>query len=154
MGNTTDKPRIQSFRDLQVWQKSMELTVAIYRITQTFPREEAFGLTSQMRRSAISIPSNIAEGQGRLNMREFRQFLGIARGSNCELQTQLEIARRLELGNSQLLNDAESLSHEIGKMIFTINRKAEDMSSERWPAVHYPLSTVHCSLSTVHWSKK
>ena len=115
-----DGSRVQSFRDLLVWQKSMELTVAVYRITQSFPREEAFGLTSQLRRSSISIPSNIAEGQGRLNTREFRQFLGVARGSNCELQTQLEIARRLGLGDAQLLNDAESLSHEIGKMIFTI----------------------------------
>jgi four helix bundle protein len=115
-----DGSRVQSFRDLLVWQKSMELTVAVYRITQSFPREEGFGLTSQLRRSSISIPSNIAEGQGRLNTREFRQFLGVARGSNCELQTQLEIARRLGLGDAQLLNDAESLSHEIGKMIFTI----------------------------------
>ncbi len=98
----------------------MEMAIAIYRLTQGFPREEAYGLTSQLRRSAISIPSNIAEGQGRLNTREFRQFLGIARGSNCELQTQLEIARTLGLGDSQLLNHAESLSHEIGKMIFTI----------------------------------
>jgi four helix bundle protein len=113
-------PKVQSFRDLLVWQKSMELTTSIYRITQSFPREEMFGLTSQLRRSAISIPSNIAEGQGRLNTREFRQFLGVARGSNCELQTQLEIARRLGLGNSQLLNDAEGLSHEVGKMIFAI----------------------------------
>jgi four helix bundle protein len=62
----------------------MDLTVAVYRITQSFPREEAFGLTSQMRRSAVSIPSNIAEGQGKLNTREFRQFHGVARGSNCE----------------------------------------------------------------------
>jgi four helix bundle protein len=115
-----DGSRVQSFRDLLVWQKSMELTVAVYRITQSFPREEGFGLTSQLRRSSISIPSNIAEGQGRLNTREFRQFLGVARGSNCELQTQLEIARRLGLGDAQLLKDAESLSHEIGKMIFTI----------------------------------
>ncbi len=112
--------RVQSFRDLLVWQKSMELTIAIYGITRGFPREEAYGLTSQIRRAAVSIPSNIAEGQGRLNTREFRQFLGVARGSNCELQTQLEIARRLGLGDAQLLTDAESLSHEIGKMIFTI----------------------------------
>ena len=119
-GDTVGSPRVRSFCDLLVWQKSMNLTVAVYRLTQSFPREEAFGLTSQLRRSAISIPSNIAEGQGRLSPREFRQFLGIARGSTCELQTQLEIARRLGLGNSQLLNDAESLSHEIGKMIFAI----------------------------------
>jgi four helix bundle protein len=71
----------------------MELTIAIYRLTGGFPREELFGLTSQLRRSSVSIPSNIAEGQGRLGTREFKQFLGIARGSNCELQTQLAIAR-------------------------------------------------------------
>jgi four helix bundle protein len=120
MSNATASSGVQSFRDLHVWQKSMELTVAVYRITASFPREEVFGLTSQLRRAAISIPSNIAEGQGRLNTREFRQFLGIARGSNCELQTQLEIARRLRLGDSELLSNAENLSHEIGKMIFAI----------------------------------
>jgi len=97
------KQKIQSFRDLQIWQKSMELTVAVYRITQSFPREEIFGLTSQLRRCAISIPSNIAEGQGRSSEREFLHFLSIARGSNCELQTQVEIARRLGLADTQLL---------------------------------------------------
>jgi four helix bundle protein len=69
------------------------MTVAVYQLTRDFPREEIYGLTSQMRRSSVSAPSNIAEGQGRLNLAEFRQFLGIARGSNCELQTQMEIAR-------------------------------------------------------------
>jgi four helix bundle protein len=83
----------QAFRDLQVWQRSMQLTIAVYKLTHEFPREEMFGLTSQIRRSAVSLPSNIAEGQGRLTPGEFRQFLGIARGSNFELQTQLEIAR-------------------------------------------------------------
>jgi four helix bundle protein len=115
--------RVRFFRDLTVWQKSMELTVAVYGLTKSFPREEAFGLTSQLRRSAVSIPSNIAEGQGRSNTREFQQFLGIARGSNCELQTQLDIARRIGLGDAQLINEAESMSHEIGKMIFTILEK-------------------------------
>lgn len=110
----------QSFRDLQVWQKSMQLTVAIYRLTRDFPREEIYGLTGQIRRSAVSVPSNIAEGQGRLNTGEFRQFLGIARGSICELQTQLEIARSLRFGNSELLDEAESLSHEVGKMIYAL----------------------------------
>jgi four helix bundle protein len=76
---------IHSFRDLQIWQKAMQLAVAVYRLTDAFPREERYGLTSQIRRSAVSIPSNIAEGQGRTNLGEFRQFLGIARGSNCEL---------------------------------------------------------------------
>jgi four helix bundle protein len=110
----------QSFRELQVWQRSMQLTVAVYRMTQDFPREEVYGLTSQMRRSAISVPSNIAEGQGRLNAAEFRQFLGIARGSICELQTQLELARQLGMGKLKLIEEAEGLSHEIGKMIYAL----------------------------------
>jgi four helix bundle protein len=109
----------QSFRDLLVWQKAMQLTVAIYRLTQGFPREEIYGLTSQIRRAAVSVPSNIAEGQGRLNSAEFRQFLGIARGSICEVQTQLGIARALQFGKPELLDDAESLSHEVGKMLYS-----------------------------------
>ncbi len=113
-------PRVRSFRDLQVWQRSMELTVLIYKLTASFPREEVYGLTSQLRRCAVSVPSNIAEGQGRLNTREFKQFLGIARGSNCELQTQLEIAQRLGFGDPSQIDQAEGLAHEIGKMIFTI----------------------------------
>jgi four helix bundle protein len=108
----------QSFRDLVVWQRAMQLTVAVYRLTQDFPREEQFGLTSQIRRSVVSIPSNIAEGQGRLSKGEFRQFLGFARGSNCEVQTQLEIARALKLGNSALIDEAEALSNEVRKMLF------------------------------------
>jgi four helix bundle protein len=111
---------VQSFRDLLVWQRSIQLTVAIYRLSQSFPREEVYGLTSQIRRSAVSIPSNIAEGQGRLNTGEFRQFLGVARGSNCELQTQLEIARALGFGDIQQIEVAEGLSSEVGKMINSI----------------------------------
>jgi four helix bundle protein len=118
-----DKPRtrpaMQSFRDLQVWQRSMELTVAVYRLTQRFPREEAFGLTSQLRRSAISIPSNIAEGHGRMNSREFKHFLLIARASNCELQTQLELSGVLGFADSQLLNQAQSISNQVEKMLFS-----------------------------------
>ena len=108
----------QSLRDLVVWQRSMQLTLAVYRLTRDFPREEQYGLTSQIRRSVVSIPSNIAEGQGRLSPGEFRQFLGIARGSNCEVQTQLEIARSLELGNPELIDEAEALSNEVRKMLF------------------------------------
>jgi four helix bundle protein len=78
---------VQSFRDLIVWQRGMQLAVAIYRLTKDFPREEVYGLTSQIRRAAISIPSNIAEGQGRQSTGEFKNFIGIARGSNFELQT-------------------------------------------------------------------
>jgi four helix bundle protein len=96
----------------------MQLTVLVYKLTQDFPREEQYGLTSQIRRSVVSIPSNIAEGQGRGSVGEFRQFLGIARGSNCEVQTQLEIARALNLGKPELISEAELLSDEVRKMLF------------------------------------
>jgi four helix bundle protein len=107
----------------------MELTVAIYRLTQAFPREEAFGLISQLRRSAISIPSNIAEGHGRMNPREFKHFLLIARGSNCELQTQLEASAILRFGDPQSLNKAQSLSHEIESMLFALLGRLRNNSS-------------------------
>jgi four helix bundle protein len=108
---------VRSFRDLLVWQRAIQLSVAIYRLTKDFPREEIYGLTSQIRRAAVSIPSNIAEGHGRMSTGEYRQFLGIARGSNFELQTQVEIARALGFGDSKLLDEAEGLSFEVGKMI-------------------------------------
>jgi four helix bundle protein len=114
---------LRSFRELSVWQKSMQLATTIYRLTQGFPREEIYGLVSQLRRASVAIPSNIAEGHGRLDVGEYRQFLGIARGSNFELQTQLEIARSLGMGNAKLSEEAESLSHEVGKMIYAILQK-------------------------------
>jgi four helix bundle protein len=114
---------LRSFRELSVWQRSMLLTTTIYRLTQGFPREEIFGLVSQLRRASVAIPSNIAEGHGRSTVGEYRQFLGIARGSNFELQTQLEIARSLGMGNAKLSEEAERLSHEVGKMIYAILQK-------------------------------
>ena len=111
------KPAVQSFRDLLVWQRSIQLAIAIYRLTRDFPREELYGLTSQMTRAAVSIASNIAEGQGRLSTGEFQQFLGIARGSSFELQTQLEVARSLGLGSVKSIDEAEALSLEVTKMI-------------------------------------
>jgi four helix bundle protein len=111
---------VRSFRDLVAWQKAIQKVVAVYRLTGKFPREEIYGLTSQMRRSAISVPSNIAEGHGRLSKNEYRQFPGIARASNFELQTQLEIARALGMGEAKSLDETEELSHEVGKMIFGI----------------------------------
>jgi four helix bundle protein len=109
-----------SFRELVVWQRAMQLALVVYRLTKEFPREELYGLTGQMRRAAVSLPSNIAEGHGRLNRAEFRQFLGIARGSNFELQTQLQIAKELGMGNPASLCTAESLSQEVGKMLFAL----------------------------------
>lgn len=85
----------RSYKDLVAWQKAMDLVTATYRSTTTFPKEEQFGLTSQLRRAAVSIPSNIAEGQGRLSEKEFRHFLGLARGSLMEVETQFQIAQNL-----------------------------------------------------------
>jgi len=120
----------QSFRELTVWQRAMQLTVAVYRMSQGFPREEQYGLTNQIRRAVVSIPSNIAEGQGRSSAGEFRQFLGIACGSNCEVQTQLEIARALNFGNPKLIDEAEALSNEVRKMLFGILNSFEEHEAE------------------------
>ena len=108
---------VQSFRDSQVCQRSIQLSVSIYRMTNGFPREEIFGMTSQMRRSAVAVASNIAEGNRRPSTGEYRQFLGIARGSNFELQTQLEIARSRGFSDANAIEEAEGLSFEVGKMI-------------------------------------
>jgi four helix bundle protein len=125
------RPRVtkQSFHDLQIWQKAMDLTVAVYRLTKSFPREESFGLTSQLRRSAISIPSNIAEGHGRMNPREFRHFLLIARGSNSELQTQLELATALQLADPQSVKNAQNLSSDVENMLFALLSRLRNNSS-------------------------
>jgi four helix bundle protein len=108
----------RSYRELLVWQKGIQLTVLVYQLSKAFPREDLYGLTSQMRRAAVSIPSNIAEGAGRLNTPEFRQFLGIARGSSFELQTHLTIAKELGFGDVAQIAEAENLCNEVGKMIF------------------------------------
>jgi four helix bundle protein len=85
----------KDYKDLIVWQKAMDMVVAVYRTTRSFPREETYGLTSQMRRSAVLVPSNIAEGQGRPTRGHFCSFLGHAKGSLAELETQAMIAQRL-----------------------------------------------------------
>jgi len=95
----------------------MEMTVAVYVLTRVFPREEVFGLTSQLRRASVSVASNIAEGRGRLSPGEFKQFLGMAQGSNYEVQTQLDLSRRLALGERSSVARAEALSVEVGKML-------------------------------------
>jgi four helix bundle protein len=112
-----------SYRDLKVWQRSIELSVAVYALTAKFPREEIYGLTSQLRRAAVSAASNIAEGYGRGSKGEYRQFLGIARGSALEVQTQLVIAGRLEFGNAIELETADSLANEVGKMLWVLLKK-------------------------------
>jgi four helix bundle protein len=98
-----------SYRDLKVWQKSIDLAEHIYRLTASFPSSEIYGLASQLRRAAVSIPSNVAEGWGRRNRKDYGRFILIAQGSNDELQTQLVIAERLQFGDTDKLSAAPRL---------------------------------------------
>lgn len=96
---------MHNLKELKIWNKAIDLTVAVYKATSDFPADERFGLISQSRRSAVSVPSNIAEGAGRNSNKEFSNFLGIANGSSYELQTQLVISNKLNLLNNDLLDD-------------------------------------------------
>jgi four helix bundle protein len=107
----------QDYRDLIVWQKAMELTVSIYSLTQSFPKQEIYGLSSQMRRASVSIASNIAEGRGRLTPAEFRQFLAMAQGSICELETQCSLQIASAFARSEAIKQAESIANEVSKML-------------------------------------
>ncbi len=95
----------------------MDLTLLIYELTSEFPKHELYGLSSQMRRASVSIASNLAEGSARRTRRDFRQFVIIARGSNCELQTQLLVARRLGYASETKLEQAEMLALDVGRML-------------------------------------
>jgi four helix bundle protein len=109
----------QSYHDLLVWQKAIDLTLCIYKLTRSFPNSELYGLTSQMRRATVSVASNIAEGRGRLNPAEFRQFLGLAQGSLFELRTQLLVTRKLGFASGESFKEADLLSEEVSKMLRT-----------------------------------
>jgi len=106
-----------SYRDLNIWKKSMKLTMEIYRHTQDFPSRESYGLTSQMRRAAVSICSNIAEGKGRSSDQDFLLFLCHARGSVQELETQTLIAKELGYLQGEAADKIEPLTNEAGKML-------------------------------------
>jgi four helix bundle protein len=108
---------IQSYKDLIVWQKSMQLTVLIYKLTEKFPKSEIYGLTSQMRRCSISIPSNIAEGSRRSTKKDYSHFMSIAFGSGSELETQIEITKRLFFVKNLDFTKIDSLLNEIMRML-------------------------------------
>jgi four helix bundle protein len=112
----------KSFKELRVWNKAMDLARLVYSVTGDFPKSETYGLSSQMRRSAVSIASNIAEGSARGTRKDFKQFVSIARGSNCELQTQLILARRLAFGTAARLTEAEELTHDVGQMLSGLSK--------------------------------
>lgn len=108
---------VRSYRDLVVWQKSMDLVVMIYQLTDQFPKQEIYGLTSQMRRAAVSIPSNIAEGRYRGTRKDYTKFLRQARASGAELETQLEIAKRLPTTQQFSQQTVVPLLDEIMRML-------------------------------------
>jgi four helix bundle protein len=118
----------QDFRDLAVWQRAMELSESVYHLTKSFPKEELYGLTSQLRRASTSVASNIAEGRGRATAGEFKQFLCIAQGSTYEVHTQLLLAKRLKIGDEEMRLKAEALCIETSKMlgafIASLNKKS------------------------------
>ena len=113
----------KSYRDLIVWQKGMDLVEDVYRKTIGFPKEELYGLTSQLRRAAVSIPSNIAEGQGRKSTKEFLHHLSIAYGSLCEVETHCLIAHRLGYLERRDLDHLVTQSSEIGRIINGLSSK-------------------------------
>ena len=117
---------MHQFKDLKVWQKAMDIAETTYQLCASFPDSERYGLTSQMRRAAVSIPSNIAEGAGRNSKGEFRQFLGIATGSSCELETQLLLAGRFSYGSSQQLEQILAQLAELQKMIQGLRNSLRD----------------------------
>lgn len=117
--------QIKSYKDLVVWQKSMELVLAIYELTEEFPKTEMYGLSSQMRRAAISIPSNIAEGKMRGTRKDYRSFLINSFGSGSELETQIEIAKKLPFGKSLNYEKIDTPLNEIMKMLNSLIRKLE-----------------------------
>ncbi len=109
--------RTRHYRELLVWQKAMNLAKAVYGETEGLPKKEMYGLQSQMRRAAVAIPSNIAEGHGRLNDGHFRQFLAISRGSLFELQTQLELARDLKMLDTGCVSALMEQCEEVARLI-------------------------------------
>lgn len=133
-GGAQAKAPIRSHRDLLVWQKAMDLVVAVYRATESFPKAETYGLTSQIRRAVTSVPANIAEGQGRRLPKEFIYFLANARGSLWELDTHLEAATRLAFLEPDTHHQLQSQMDEVGRMLNGLMRSVGNSSSNQHPA--------------------
>ena len=129
-----DKSKIYSYKDLVVWQRAMELVVAIYELTEKYPHAELYGLVSQMRRSAVSIPSNIAEGRRRGGRKEFHQFLLIAYVSGAELETQIEISRRLSFGEKLNYTEVTRCLDEVMRML---NKMTASLKSYKLKSLSY-----------------
>jgi four helix bundle protein len=117
---------LKNYKELKVWQKSYRLCLDLYRITKKFPKEERYGLTSQIRRAAVSIPSNIAEGYGRKTTADYLRFLYIAYGSTCELETQLLLSGDLNYANQENLKGLKDGIEEVERMLKALIKKLEN----------------------------
>ncbi|WP_280164091.1 four helix bundle protein [Rhizobium sp. RU36D] len=122
---------INSYRDLKVWQRAMDLAVETYELTKAFPRDEVYGLVSQIRRSATSVPANVAEGYGRQMTGAYVHHLKIAQGSLKELETHLILSSRLNLISADRVEKVITLSEEIGKMLRSLIRSLQDERNDR-----------------------
>jgi len=127
MTHSTRSNVVRSYRDLLVWQRSIDLSVSVYSATDRFPKYEIYGLTAQLRRAAVSIPSNIAEGHGRHHLGDYLHHLSIANGSLKELETQLVIASRRQYLNSDLERSLFNSSTEVGRMLSGLTRSLRAM---------------------------
>jgi four helix bundle protein len=135
----SEPPKPKHYKDLLVWQKGMNLAKLVYKLTMRFPAEERYGLTSQLRRAAVSVPSNIAEGQARRGTNEFLQFLSIAEGSLAELETQLLLSVELNFTQQAEVEPTLKEIDELQKMLVALKRKLSSYS---------PLATRHSPLSS------
>jgi four helix bundle protein len=124
---------IQSYRDLRVWQEGIQLTTSIYRLTDSFPPREQYGLISQLRRCAVSIPSNIAEGHARLSTREYLRQVSIALGSTAELETHLYIARELGYASADSIAEALVQADQLGKQLRSLTKSLKVRLDSRKP---------------------
>lgn len=113
--------KVESHKDLTVWQKSMDLVVLVYKLMEQLPKEERYSLCDQIRRSVVSIPSNIAEGKSRNSIKEYKQFIGIAKGSAAELETQMLICERIGYLKKEELSEVMGLLDEVSKMLAKLN---------------------------------
>lgn len=120
---------IKTYKELIVWQKSIELVIEIYSLTREFPESEIYGITSQMMRAAISVPSNIAEGYGRKSTKSYGQFYAVSYGSALELETQIIIAKRLNFASKEKFSKAENLLIEVSKMLNSMITKIRSLTT-------------------------
>ncbi len=134
---------VPSYRELSAWQKAMDFTAEVYRVTQRFPKEELYGVTSQLRRASVSIPSNIAEGQGQQSTGEFRQFLGHARGSLLETETQILLAERLGYLDHKTTDNLLKQAAEVGRILNGLMSSLRGSHRQDWPLAtdHYEART-------------